>query len=85
MFNWDKGWGPKNLTKVTRKANLAKIANLSSNSSKKQFLKTKKEMGPTNINKMPKTTNLAEHQIKQATDTKMKIVQDGEGKRSPEI
>ena len=76
---------PTNLTKVTRKANLAKIANLSSNSSKKQFLKTKKEMGPHKYKQNAKTTNLAEHQIKQATDTKMKIVQDGEGKRSPEI
>ena len=37
---------PTNLTNVTRKANLAKIASLLSNSSKKQFLKTKKEMGP---------------------------------------
>lgn len=48
---------PKKLTKITKKANPAQISNLSGNSSKKQFLRTKN-------NKSNETSNQASDRFK---------------------
>ena len=83
MFNWKKGWGPQKFDKKNEERKSSENSQSLKQEQQETILEDQQAKGAPYINKISKAT--AKHPTKQATDLKMKIVRDREGKSSPEI